>query len=479
MASKVSRNIITLVGSRILAAVLVFIGYASLFRYLGTYISGQHQYVLSFVMLFSVIVDFGIEQLVIKKVSENTEMAKKYLGNFFAVEFVLALFLWLVMIAIALLVHYEPGVRNAIILGGFGMFLNALTIPHTSILSAHQDMGIIAGINFLDSMVNVGVMFAAILTGHHVVFLVMVTAINGAIHMLLYNHLIKRYVAEPELLKSLRNLDFELVKKMLITALPFGILIGFSIIYNRIDVIILRQLRGYTETGLYAAAYKFVDFLAFAPAVVSSALYPFYSAEIQKGNLAGVKQAVQNYSRYMLALGLPIAIGGMILARKLIVVVGGDQFIEAAGALRILVFASGILFCYAAVNGLMINQMTRLAVKVTFANIFVNVIGNLIFIPIYGFRAAAVMTVFSEILQAGFYFYFVRRRIVDFQFFRFGFQPLLAAGIMGLALWPIRNYSLVISLPLGIVVYALAILLLGFFKKSDLAVTKQLFSRQR
>jgi O-antigen/teichoic acid export membrane protein len=477
MSSKVSRNITTLVGSRVVAAILVFIGYASLFRYLGTYVSGQHQFVLSFVMLFSVVVDLGIQQLVIKKVSEDNSLAKKYLGNFFAVEFVLALLLWGIMIAIAFAAGYEPGVRNAIILCGFGMFLNALSTPHTAIISAHQDMHKIAAVNFLDSVVNVSVMFAAIITGHHVVFLCMVMAINGILHALIYNRLIKKYVPEPQLFQHLKNLDFELVKKMVITALPFGALIGFSIIYNRIDVILIRELRGYTETGLYAAAYKFVDFLAFIPAVVASSLYPFYSAELKAGNKEGVKNAVQNYTRLMLALAIPIAVGGMILAEKLIVVVGGEQFIEGAGALRILVFASGILFAYSAVNSLMVNQLTRLAVKVTFANIFINIIGNLILIPILGFKAAAIITVVSELAQAICYFYFVRTRITTFHFFRFLPQPLIAAGVMGLVIWQIKDMTLAITIPVAMIVYATSIVALGFFKKNDLVALKRLGGR--
>ncbi|MEK7076010.1 MAG: oligosaccharide flippase family protein, partial [Patescibacteria group bacterium] len=160
--SKVTRNILSLVFSRVLAAALVFVGYASMFRYLGTYASGQYQFVLSYVLLFSVVVDFGIQQLVIKKVSENKEEGKKYLGHFFAVEFVLALSIWIVLSAIAVFAGYDQLVRNGIFVAGFGMFLNALTIPHKSILSAHEDMHHIAIINFFDSVINVAVIFSAI-----------------------------------------------------------------------------------------------------------------------------------------------------------------------------------------------------------------------------------------------------------------------------------------------------------------------------
>ncbi|MHB8871635.1 MAG: flippase [Candidatus Doudnabacteria bacterium] len=465
--SKVTRNILSLVFSRVLAAALVFVGYASMFRYLGTYSSGQYQFVLSYVLLFSVVVDFGIQQLVIKKVSENREEGKKYLGHFFAVEFVLALGIWIVLSGIAIFAGYDQLVRNGIFVAGFGMFLNALTIPHKSILSAHEDMHHIAIINFFDSVINVAVIFSAIFLGKSVVFLSLVQVFNGLMHVLAYKYLIRRYVPKPELFNFLKSLDFSLIKKMMTAALPFGMLVGFSVVYNKIDIIILTHFRGYAETGLYTAAYKFVDLLAFIPAVVSSSLYPFISARLASEDKETISSSLQKYTRMMLALAIPLMVGGVILAKKLIVVVGGSDFFGGYVALQILVLASGILFIYAAVNSVMVNQLTKIAVKVTFINIFLNVLGNIIFIPIYGLKAAAVMTVVSELTQASLYFYFVRKKIVSFKFFRYIWQPLFSALLMGMVLWPLRYMSLGITLPVGLIVYFVVLSASGFVKKED------------
>lgn len=478
MPHKVSRNIAALLTSRVLASILVALGYFSISRYLGTYMFGQQQFVLAYVMLFSVVVDFGIQQYVIKKVSENKEDGERYLGHFFATEFVLALFLWILLSAIAIDAHYDAVVRNAIIFAGFGMFLNALTIPHTSILSAHEDMQILAKVNFLDSIVNVVVMFSAIAFHFHVFYLVSVQFVNGIIHWFIYQKMIKPYVPQPRLLHYLSQLDFGLVKKMLIAALPFGMLLGFSIVYNKIDIILLRAMRGYADTGLYAAAYKFVDFLAFVPAVVSSSLFPFFSSQIKAGNRDEAKFALENYTRYMIAFGIPVALGGTLVARRLILLFGGNAYLGGAPALAILVFASGILFSYSAVNSIMINQLTKTAVKVTFANIFINVIGNLILIPRMGIKAAAIMTVVSELTQAVLYFYFVRSKIIKFSFVRSIWIPLLAGLIMCAALWHVRDMTLLLTIPLGAAVYGGALLLFRYFNRQDLDGLMRVLRRQ-
>jgi O-antigen/teichoic acid export membrane protein len=273
--------------------------------------------------------------------------------------------------------------------------------------------------------------------------------------------------------------DFDLMAKMLKAALPFGMLVGFSIVYNKVDVVILQHYKGYAETGLYTAAYKFFDLMAFFPGIVSSALYPYFSYQIQKGGIDSVRNSLQNYTRYMIALAVPIAVGGALVAPKLITVIGGSDFYQGFVALQILVFASAALFIYAAVNSLMINQLTKYALVITVANVAFNVIGNIIFVPTYGLKAAAIMTLLSEVLQAGAYFYFVRTKIVNFHVLRFFTKPLLAALVMGAVLYSIRMQPILLTLPIGVLVYSVVIFLTGFFKPEDIAAIKRLVSRKQ
>ncbi len=478
MSHKVARNVFSLAVSKFVAIFLVLVGYAAVSRYLGVYRFGQYQFVLSYVTLFSVVVDFGIQQLVIKKISEQKELGKKYLGNFFAIEVILAFFVYMILALVAIVNHYDPIVRDAIFLAGLGMFLNAITIPFTAVISAYEDMHILAVVNFLDSVINVGVMFYTIITRGSIIPLASVTLLMGIMHLIVYRRVIRKYVPKPELFKHLRELDFSLVKNMLRLALPFGMLVGFSAIYNRIDVIILAHLKGYAETGLYTNAYKFMDLLAFFPAVVSSSLYPFISAESFQTNFASLKPALENYTRYMIALAAPIALGGVVLAPKLILLIGGAQFYPAFKALQIIVFASAVLFIYSAVNSVMISQMTRRAGLITLANIFINSIGNFLLIPHFGFVAAAVMTLVSELIQASLYFYFVQTRVVAFPVWKHFIKPVFCALIMALLLWKIRFFSLALTLPLGILIYAGLIFATGFLKKKDLLTIRTLYANR-
>lgn len=465
--SSPSKNIMWLSVSRVISLGLLFLAYTQLFRYLGPEKSGQFQFVLSYVTLFGVVIDFGIQQYIIKKISENREKAKHYFHNFLAVEFVLVILVYAAMIGIAYLNGYEPVVIKAIMVAGFGVALHGLTYPFLAVVTAFYDLKKAAILNFISSVINVGIIFLTIWTGGGIVMLTSQQFIYGFLALIMYYQFVKPYIGNPEMLKGIRNIEFSVVKKILRAALPFAVLVGFSTIYNRIDVVLITNILGYTQTGFYTAAYKFFDLLGFFPAVVAYALYPVFATLMVKQQIADVRLMLEKYLRLMAAIALPMATGGMLLAGPIIRVLAGDQFIEASRVLAVIVWAPAILFLYIVVNSLVISQLTKFATMITGANVVINIVGNLILLPRIGIMGAAIMTIVSEFLQGAFYFYFVKKKITKFTFFANLWQPFIAASIMGVVVYFLRDQFLAIPIIVGAGVYGLVLLVLGFFQKED------------
>jgi O-antigen/teichoic acid export membrane protein len=475
MSTHVSKNIFWLTLSRVAALVLLAIAYFALFRYLRPFGSGQYQFVLSYVLIFSIIVDFGIQQFVTKQIAEKPQEAKTYFQNFFTFEIIVALLLYGLLLLIAHFRHYDVVVIQAISVAGLGMVANALTYPFLAVMAAFQDLRKVALINFLNSLVNISVIFAAIIFHRYIVFLASVQLVFGILDLILYRIFVKKHLPDPQVFRAVFRFDFHLIKNILKHGWPFALLVGFSAIYNRIDVVIITALKGYVQTGYYTAAYKIFDLLGFFPSVVSYALFPFFASLMAKKAVGEIKANLEKYLRLMVAAALPMAIGGMLLSSRLIALAAGPGFAPAAPVLAILIWAPAILFIYIPVNSLVISQLTKKAVLITGVNVILNTAGNLLLVPHFGIKAAAIMTVVSESLQGIFYFYFVRKNITQFEFANFVYQPLLAAVIMGLVLWPIRFHSLIFTLPLGAGVYFLMLILTGFVKKEDWVTLKRLF----
>ncbi|HEX3099657.1 MAG TPA: flippase [Patescibacteria group bacterium] len=471
-----SKNIMWLSISRIISLVLLFLAYLLLTSYLGPYRYGQFQFVLSYITLFGVVIDFGIQQYIIKKISEDRTQAKKYFHNFLAVEIFLSAIVYGSMVAVAWYNGYDPLVIKAIIVGGFGVAINGLTYPFLSVMTVYYDLKKVAFLNFLSSAINVTLIFITIAIHGSIVLLTAQQVIYAVLAVTIYYHFIQKHIGKPEIIRGVLSVDKKLIKSILKSALPFALLVGFSTVYNRIDIVLITRILGYAQTGIYSAAYKFFDLLAFFPAVVSHALYPLFATLMAQNKLAEIRDTLEKYMRFMAALALPLGVGGSILSKQIIGILSPD-YAAAAPVLAILVWAPVILFMYIVVNSIVVSQLTKFAMIITGVNVVLNTIGNIILLPRIGIIGAAIMTIASEFVQGLFYFYFVKTRITDFRFFSLIWQPALGSMVMGVAVWYVRSLPIFVAVPIGVVVYGLVLLALRFFKRDDLAYLKTLFSR--
>ena len=486
MAS-VSKNIFWLSFSRILAIGLLALAYLFLFRYLGTYGTGQHQFVLSFVSIFGIIIDFGVQQYIIKKMSEEPDRQKEYFHNFLVIETVLVCIVYAALATVAYLSNFEPVVFKAILVAGIGTASIGLTYPFLAVMSANADLKKVALINFLNSLINAGFIFTAIIFDKYIVFLVSGQLVFGLTAFTLYYQFVKKHIGQPQIFSAFKFFKWEIVKPILYASLPFALLVGFSTIYNRIDTVLIYKFLGPDQTGLYSSAYRLFDLIGFFPAVVSFSLYPIFAGLMARNSIIEVRSVIEKYFRFMVAIALPVGVGGSLLALQIISVLAGNKFISAAPILAILVWAPTFLIIYVVANSLVISQLTKFAVIITSLNMVFNVTANLIFLPIYGIKAAAIITVISEGIQAIFYIYFVQTKITRFKITAFLWQPAIASAVMGVVIYFVRDLkfltfsegSILASLSelitlvlLGSVVYVSVLILLRFFKTEDLAFVK-------
>ena len=462
---QIGRNILSLLVSRILAAVILFLIYTRLIQYLGPYAAGQYGLMAAYLTVFSFFIDLGMQQLVIKKISEDKTQASKYLTNYFGIQFCFGLAFMLIIYTIVSLAHYPILVRHALYITGFSLLLSSMTMPFMAVINAFQRLSIIARVNFANSVINSSMMLAAIVFRRNIFFLAFIPGVVAGFDIIIYG-----FVVAKKFAKLTFDFDFSFWKKIFLWNLPFMWLTIFSI-YNRIDSLLLPHLRNFTEAGYYSAAYKFWDTLAFLPAVVAASLYPYFADRLMRGEKEQVREVLETYTRYMIALGIPLSIGAYFSAQKILLFFAAS-FVPAAPALWLLIAAVSVLFIYVPVNSLIISQKTKIATIITGCNLLFNLIANLIFIPKFGFVAAAVITLMSEIIQLVGYTIVVKRQIIDFNYLSNFIKPVIAGIIMAAALMFLKNLNLWLFILIGAFVYSVCLILLGFFNHHDWELLK-------
>lgn len=460
MTAIVGRNIFSLGLSRISSGVLLFIVQAKLAVYLGPLGFGKFSLVLAIQTIFLLFVDFGISRYVIKKISENREQASVYYGNFLIAQSIFASLVLGLFLLLPRLLDYDPEVTRAMYFTGVGLFFTALSIPALTLIQAWQKIHLFAIVIFVESLIKAIWFYYAIVTHKDLVFIFVVYLVIGVFDLAVWWFL-TRGLARPKF-----TLDKKLIKTMLIFGIPFAMTTGFEILISKIDVVIQKVFLTFSDVGIYSAAYRFLDFLTFLPAIVAISLFPYLS-ERQSFNEPESKYIMSSINRYLVTLALPLGVGVTVLARPIILRFFGTDFSEAIHVFQILIWATVLTLLYAVPNVIMQVKRLHLAVFILAMVAVLNFALNWIFIPIYGILASAWLTVFSYLLIYALFVYH-SRILAGYDLWHWSVWPAVWSAIMGSMLWYFRDLDIFIIIPLAILLYFGGLFGVRFLTKNDL-----------
>jgi O-antigen/teichoic acid export membrane protein len=114
----------------------------------------------------------------------------------------------------------------------------------------------------------------------------------------------------------------------------------------------------------------------------------------------------------MLLLGVLTAVAILVLVPWIIPLLFGEAYQESVGLLKILAFCIPVRFLAISIGATLSTQdHMRLKIGLLGASAVVNVLLNLLLIPLYGAKGAAAVTLFSEITLLVLYLFAVRRYV--------------------------------------------------------------------
>jgi len=250
-------------------------------------------------------------------------------------------------------------------------------------------------------------------------------------------------------------------RRLLVTALPVGAALAVSEVFFRLDTLLVSAFRSYHEVGLYSLSYRIVELIAILPAIVMTSVFPLLSRHLHESRDRAVR-TIDAAGDLFVAVGAPIAAGGLIVAPELVTAIGGEQFADAADALRILLFAVALAF----VSGLFGHSLIAggrqtSALRLGLAALGFNLAFNLVAIPAWGIEGAAAVAVASEVLLVAGGYLLVRRDLGLVPRFALLWRALVAAAVMGVVLALVPEWPVAVLIALGALLYAAALWALG------------------
>lgn len=436
---------------------------AVLTRYLGPDDYGRFTLALMYMQLFGVLADVGLLTTVVRDISKEPERTEELVGNALTLRLLLSFLAIGLAAAVSLLLPYDHDVRVAIVLAGGPLLLGMLNTSLVAVFQARLRMGraMIAETVGRAAGFGLTVAVAALDLGFYAV---MGAAAGGALVTLVITYSLSRGLVRVRFLS-----DRRLWKPLLSASLPLGLALAINELYFRADTLVISLFRPYEDVGLYTLAYRILEFTLALGTVFLTSVFPVLSSRVVRGGPA-VGRTIQSAFDFFVIVAVPLAAGGAIAAPALIELAGGSEFAGASTPLQVLLVAGGLAWVNGVFGYALIAKERQLnALWLNVLGLTVNVGLNLALVPEYGIVAAAVITVFSElVILVGSYFLMQRH----FEFFpRPGLLPpvLIAAAAMAAVLWPLRDASFFVLLPVGTAVYAGLLLAISPSSRAALA----------
>jgi O-antigen/teichoic acid export membrane protein len=287
-----------------------------------------------------------------------------------------------------------------------GMAWMALTIVPRSVTEAVQ--GVLRGMHRYASQLAIEVVLGASLVAGAVVVL----ARHGHLRMVISVEVLAAVAAGLAGLAF--ALKFRTRERILVTSSQllkksavFNVYGLMGSLYDRFDVVLLSKLAGDYATGIYSVAYRAVSMMQIAGYGVLYSLLPGFSRDA----MGQVEQRrLGRATGLLLSAGFFIVLATMVFAVPAVRLILGPQYAESAEVVRILIWAVIVRYFNYALNiGLLAGGQERVFVKTALLCLAVNLVGNVAMIPRFGWRAAAAMTIVTELVLLGQNIYWVRR----------------------------------------------------------------------
>lgn len=387
---KALTNVGWLFGDRILRmGVGLFVG-VWVARYLGPEQFGLLNYASAFVALFGTFSTLGLDSIIVRDLIQNPSEKDETLGTAFTLK----------------------------LIGGIVILLSTLTIISLirSDSITHWLVGIIAAGTIFQAFDTIDFWFQSQVQSKYVVY-----AKNSAFILITIIKIVLLYMKAPLIAFAWTGLAEVILASLgLIFAYGFNnlyiqtwrvsikraksllknswllVLSGLAImVYMRIDQIMLGQMVGDKAVGIYSAAVKLSEIWYFIPIAITSSVFPSL-VEAKKTSEILHQQRIQKLFYIMVLISYVIAVPVTFLSSWLIVLVFGEQFVDASVSLIALTWA-GVFVCLGlAKESWMITEgLMKLTFFATAVGAVTNVLINLLLIPSYGASGASIATLIS------------------------------------------------------------------------------------
>lgn len=463
LTQKIAYNAVFSSVSRIIEVVIALVIISLTTRYLGDDGFGDYIIVVTFVYIFSVFADLGLYSIVVREISQKDADEEKIINNAFTLRLIAGFFILSSAFFVSAFFPYSNNVRIGIGIASAGFWILSNIQVLMGLFQKHLAMDRVAVTEISGRLIQLIAVLICIRLDLGFLFIIFSIFLGAVVNFILILFFASSFI------KIRLRFDLQFWKKLLQQSYPLAVSAILVLIYFKLDTMFLSVMKSNQDVGVYGLSYKILENLIFFPAMLVGLTMPIMSKNIFS-NKKRFESIVQRTLNFLLIAVVPMIIGVVFVSDKIIKLIGGgDGFQDSPLVLNILIVALGFIFLGALFSNIIIaaHKQKQLA-QIYFVGMVFNVLTNFIFIPQYSYFGAAVTTVVTEFFVTILMIFIVYRTLKFIPSFVILPKVILASALMSLALYHFHYLNIFYLLTLGIVVYSLAIYLIGGISKDEI-----------
>jgi len=469
---RIARNTVLLLLSNGAGFVLGFFFTMYVARYLAAENFGVLSFALAFAAIFGVLTDIGLQTLMIREITRDKSLAQKYLSNIAVLKVALGIITFGLIALTAQLAHYPAEIVRVIYLTSLSVILGAFGTMFYGLFRAYERMEFEA----LGGALSGGLLLAGAFWGIHHDYSIAGFAwvyFVTSIIMTAYCFIVSMWrFTLPRI-----EIDLAFWKEALKQAWPFALSGVFLTIYLWIDSVMLSAIKGNEAVGWYNGAYRLILILWFVPGAYFGAVFPSMS-RFHVTSKDFLRFAHERSFKYMLMLGVPIAVGTTILANKIILSIFGLQYYPSIIVLQILVWS--VVFTF--INGVFVNLLQSVNRQMVLVWVIGSAAGlkvalNFALIPEHSYTGASIATLATSFVSLALAFawssrigYGISVKDTIYMIIRVS----VASGIMCVLVLYLKYFYILALVPLAALLYLVVLYIIGGIDKEDRLLFSQI-----
>ena len=233
-------------------------------------------------------------------------------------------------------------------------------------------------------------------------------------------------------------------------------------VFNSADITMLGLIKGNYAVGIYSTAAKIEKILNQLIASIVYVLMPRLSYMFDIEDYDNINILLRKVLAVFVTIGFPCCAGATVMAKEIVLIVGGENYVGATLVLQILLLST----FFSLVGGSFLGNIVLLPsgnekkfMIICCISTVINVIANAILIPVFGVYAAAATTAFSSLIILILLLFSIDERIKITKIPQLFVAPSIGCIIMSICCYYLKKMfvSLImrtaICVILGIIVY--------------------------